>query len=272
MNHYLPLIEKKLEELLTPPPSSQEKLFEAARYMTLSAGKRLRPLLLLATAEAFSVPIDLAITPACALELVHTYSLIHDDLPCMDNDDFRRGKPTLHKKYDEATAVLTGDFLLTYAFEVLAKSPGLTAEQKVQMIQVLSSRSGGNGMVAGQLLDMEVGSHNLERLNYIHRKKTADLLIASLELGGIIAGLSPSLMDEIQIFGEEIGLAFQITDDLIDLSSEKEGKITYVSCLGMENAKKTASDLLEQALKRLTQCPNPQPLHTMAEALVLRSK
>lgn len=281
MKEYLPLIEKELERLLTFPKSPQDKLFEAARYMTLSSGKRLRPMLVLATVAAFDVPLELAITPASALEMIHTYSLIHDDLPCMDNDDYRRGKLTLHKKYDEATAVLTGDFLLTYAFEVLANSPGLSDEQKLQMIQALALRSGGQGMVAGQVLDIDSDSPTLEKLKLIHQKKTADLLIASLELGGIIANASPALLNELRHFGAEVGLAFQITDDVIDLTSEKHGKhssdanngkTTYVTCLGIEGAKEAARELLSNSLKRLILFPNALKLKEMASSLVLRSE
>lgn len=289
MNHdlffkeYLLKIEDELNRLLTFPDSPQNRLFEAARYMTLSGGKRLRPLLALATVSACNGPLDLALAPACALEMIHTYSLIHDDLPCMDDDDFRRGLPTLHKKYDEATAVLTGDFLLTYAFEVLSQAPGLSSEQKLRMIQTLAIRSGGNGMIAGQILDIEsLPEMTLDKLKVVHQKKTADLLIAALEIGGIISNASSEHLDDLRAFGSEIGLAFQIIDDVIDLTSsfekhgrayssdELNGKTTYVSCLGLDGAKDAAQTLLKSSLNRLESFPNAILLKKMATSLVVR--
>ena len=276
-------LEHELDRLLTFPDAPQNKLFEAARYMTLSGGKRLRPLLVLATVSACNGPLDLALAPACALEMIHTYSLIHDDLPCMDDDDFRRGLPTLHKKFDEATAVLTGDFLLTYAFEVLSEARGLSDKQKLQMIQSLAVRSGGHGMIGGQLLDIE--SHpemTLDKLKVIHQKKTADLLIVALEIGGIIANASEECLSVLRTFGSEIGLAFQIIDDVIDLTSsfekhgreystdELNGKTTYVSCLGLDGAKKAADQLLTSSINRLDHFPNAYLLKKMATSLVIR--
>lgn len=280
---YLVKIEKELDQLLTFPDAPQYKLYEAARYMTLSGGKRLRPLLVLATVSACNGPLDLALAPACALEMVHTYSLIHDDLPCMDDDDFRRGLPTLHKKFDEATAVLTGDFLLTYAFEVLSQAPGLSTEQKLLMVQTLALRSGGQGMIAGQMLDIEsLPGMTLDKLKVVHQKKTADLLIAALEIGGIISNVSKSCLNELRTFGSEIGLAFQIIDDVIDLtdsfekhgracsSDELNGKTTYVSCLGLDGAKEAAHALLTSSLNRLDHFPNALLLKKMATSLVVR--
>lgn len=275
-------LEAELDRLLTFPDSPQKRLFEAARYMTLSGGKRLRPLLVLATVSALDGPLELALAPAAALEMVHTYSLIHDDLPCMDDDDFRRGLPTLHKKYDEATAVLTGDFLLTYAFEVLSKAPGLSDEQKLRMIRTLAFRSGGEGMIAGQLLDMESDTMTLEKLKVVHQKKTADLLTAALEIGGIIANASKERLEALKSFGHEIGLAFQIVDDVIDRTSSFEkhgrthstdeinGKTTYVSCLGLDGAKDAAQALLTSSLNRLDHFPNAALLKKMATSLVNR--
>ena len=280
---YLAKLEAELERLLTFPDSPQNKLFEAARYMTLSGGKRLRPLLVLATVSACNGPLDAALAPACALEMIHTYSLIHDDLPCMDDDDFRRGLPTLHKKYDEATAVLTGDFLLTYAFEVLAEAPGLSSEQKLHTIQTLAKRSGGHGMIAGQFLDIEsLPDLTLDKLKVIHQKKTADLLIAALEIGGIISNAPLEQLNALRTFGSEIGLAFQIIDDVIDLTSsfekhgrayssdELNGKTTYVSCLGLDGAKEAAHKLLTSSLNRLDHFPNAFLLKKMATSLVIR--
>jgi geranylgeranyl diphosphate synthase, type II len=279
---YLTLIEHRLTELLALP--SESTLTKAARWVTLNGGKRLRPLLLIAAVEALNGAVELALTPACALEMIHTYSLIHDDLPSMDNDDYRRGKLTLHKKYNEATAVLTGDFLLTYAFEVLAKAPGLSPKQSLELIQTVAFRSGGEGMILGQLLDLEAEGVKvtLEQLKTIHRKKSAELLTASLEMGGIIADASPEMMGELRSLGDEIGLAFQIIDDVIDVTASVEkhgklvssdalnGKTTYVSLLGLEEAKKGAYALLESSLRRLDSFPHSDRLKEIAISLVKR--
>lgn len=281
--NFLPLIEKQLEVLLTFPPSPQEKLFEAARHIVLGGGKRLRPLLLLTTVAAFDGPIERALNPACALEILHAYSLIHDDLPCMDDDDYRRGKPTLHKKYDEATAVLTGDFLLTYVFQILAESSQLSMEQRLQMIQILSRRAGGQGMIAGQLLDLEAVKKppSLEDLQFIHQRKTADLFACAFEMGSIISQVSPDFQKELSLFGEEMGLAFQIIDDVRDLTASVEkhgkaissdalnGKTTYASLLGVEGAKQAANQLLFSSLKRLDKFPNALLLKELSSSFIL---
>lgn len=280
---FLPQIESQLESLLTFPSCPQEKLFEAARHIVLGSGKRLRPLLLLSTVSAFEGSIEQAIQPACALEILHAYSLIHDDLPCMDDDDYRRGKLTLHKKYDEATAVLTGDFLLTYAFEILSESPGLTDHQKIKMIQILSKKAGGEGMIAGQLLDLEACQHSpsLDRLKLIHQRKTADLFAAAFEMGGLIAQVSSHFLSELRAFGEEIGLAFQIIDDVIDITASVEkhgksissdainGKTTYVSHLGIEGAKAAANHLISTSLKRLEAFPNGLLIKEITDSFIL---
>lgn len=280
--NFLPLLENQLEKLLTFPASPQEKLFEAARHIVLGCGKRLRPLLLLTTVEVFNGPIELALNPACALEMLHAYSLIHDDLPCMDDDDYRRGKPTLHRKYDEATAVLTGDFLLTYVFQILSGSPGLSSEQRIQMIQIISQRAGGQGMIAGQLLDLEAEkkSPSLKDLQFIHQRKTADLFAAAFEMGAILSEVSEDRKKELKMFGEEIGLAFQIIDDVRDHTASVEkhgkpfssdavnGKTTYVSFLGIEGAKRKADQLLFSSIKRLDAFPNAAPLKELASSFM----
>jgi geranylgeranyl diphosphate synthase type II len=258
----LELIEDTLKSLLPPSQGSYELVFEAARYSLFSSGKRIRPLLTLAAAEAFFAPPEKALIPACCLELIHTYSLIHDDLPCMDDDDLRRGKPTLHKVYPEGQAVLAGDLLLTYAFEVLSKSPFLTADQMLDMVRILAERSGGNGMIGGQSLDLlsEGKEISWDTLKAIHLGKTAALLSAALEIGGVIADVSPTLRVKLKILGETIGLSFQIIDDVLDIegkadligkplmSDVENKKNTSVSLLGLESAKKLAEDLLADAL------------------------
>ena len=260
------LIETRLKELLTNDSIPQKKLFEAAQYTTLAQGKRLRPLLVLTTVESFGGDTNAALTPACALELIHSYSLIHDDLPCMDNDDFRRGQLTLHKKYDEATAVLTGDLLLTYAFEILSTAPLLTPEERLSLISILGKRTGALGMIGGQFLDINAENSTLEDLEQIHRKKTADLLTACLEFGAIIAKKSVLLPQMAQI-GEKWGLVFQILDDVLDVthpekkhgrkisSDQLQKKSTYASLMGVEKATLLAQKLSGELLNELQQFP-----------------
>lgn len=280
----LPLFEERLSQLLTFPSPPESSLYEAARYITLGDGKRLRPLLLLATVAAFNGNLEAALSPACSLEMLHTYSLVHDDLPCMDDDDYRRGKLTLHKKFNEAIAVLTGDFLLTYSFEILSNSPQLSEKERLDLVRILSIRGGGNGMIGGQILDLE-SSHSqitLDKLQLIHQKKTGDLITAALEMGGIIAKADPVSQKILHAIGQEMGLAFQIIDDVIDLSSEKHGKsissdlangkTTYISSLGKEGAKKAAYTLLDSALSNLHSLPNSQLLQELSIALVHRNK
>jgi len=256
------LIEKKLDELTTPTCGPYQLIFEAARYSLLSRAKRIRPLLTLATAEAFGAPLQNALIPACAIELIHTYSLIHDDLPCMDDDDLRRGKPTLHKVYPEGQAVLAGDLLLTLAFETLSNSTNLSSKQIVDITRVLSQKSGGNGMVGGQSLDLLSEGKDLswDELKHIHLGKTAALLSASLEIGGIVANVSADIRTSLSQLGGKIGLSFQIIDDILDiegnadligkplLSDIENNKSTSVSLLGLEEAKMLAEELLFSSL------------------------
>lgn len=263
------LIEERLNQLVSIHASPYQHLFEAARYSLLGAGKRLRPIMTLATTQVLGGDIQQALSPACTLEMIHTYSLIHDDLPCMDNDDYRRGKPTVHKKYSEGHAVLTGDYLLTYAFEVLANDPHLTADQKVKLIHVLSKRSGGEGMIGGQVMDIACeGRHvNLDTLRLLHSYKTGALITASIEFGGILANVSDEYLSHLQEFGKNIGLAFQVIDDILDVtaSQAKHGrevasdlinnKSTYVTLLGIEQAKACAQEFYHQATMALARLP-----------------
>ncbi|MFQ5728735.1 MAG: polyprenyl synthetase family protein [Waddliaceae bacterium] len=262
-------IDHHLDKLVPEKEVPYALLFQAARYSLTGPGKRLRPILVLSSTEMFGGDPKLALTPACALEMVHTYSMIHDDLPCMDNDDFRRGKPTLHKAYPEGHAVLAGDFLLTHAFEVLAKDPNLTSEQKVALIAVLAQNAGGDGMIAGQIMDIEAEKQpiDLEKLKLIHQSKTGALITASLEFGAIIANASEEHRKILRQFGRDIGLAFQVVDDVLDVtSSEKKhgkavasdvanSKMTYVSLLGLEQAQATAHALLHSAQSKLDLLP-----------------
>lgn len=254
-----------LEQLIPEKNVSYNQLFRAARYAMMSGGKRLRPILALAVCDCLNGPSDIALRPVCALEMVHTYSMIHDDLPCMDNDDFRRGKPTVHKAFPEGHALLAGDFLLTYAFEILSQSQGLSAEQKVRLISILASSIGGDGMIAGQIMDLEAENKiiDIEDLKLIHHCKTGALLEASIEFGAVIAQANDSIIASLRHFAKKMGLAFQIIDDILDVtvSSKKHGKSiasditngkkTYASILGLDLSKQMADQLLSSALEEL---------------------
>ncbi|KAF3361646.1 Farnesyl diphosphate synthase [Chlamydiales bacterium STE3] len=281
----LPHIEAKLASLVPEESTAHRILSQAARYSLLGGGKRIRPLLTLATVDALGADWQLALTPACAIEMIHTYSLIHDDLPCMDDDDFRRGKPSLHKEYSEGIATLAGDFLLTHAFYVLASDPHLNATQKMKMIQGLSSKAGGSGMIAGQILDIEAERQSIElsSLKNIHSKKTGKLIAAALECGAIAASADEHVQKELCHFGEEIGLAFQIIDDVIDVtnseikhgkkesSDQLNGKTTYVTLLGVEASQKLARQHLEASTEILRQLKlEDSILNDFSQLLVMR--
>lgn len=274
------LIENKLDELIQENASPYANLFKAARYSLLaSGGKRLRPILLLTAVEDLGGCQDLAIAPACALEMIHTYSLIHDDLPCMDNDDFRRGKPTLHKVYPEWQALLAGDFLLTYAFEVLAEAPGLSSDQRIQLVKLFAAHAGSHGMVGGQVIDLtSVGKHlTLETLQLMHRLKTGALLILALQAAGVIAGVDDKIQGELKSYGEKMGLAYQIVDDILDVTAGKNSdatndKMTYATLLGLEGAQKEADKLFKASQTHLSNMNlQSNQLATLATHFIYRS-
>ena len=286
--HYLEtqnqLIERQLSKLIPEHHHSYQHLFGAARYAVLEGGKRLRPILTLATAQMLGGNIERALTPACALEIVHTYSLIHDDLPCMDNDDFRRGKLTVHKKYSEGHAVLTGDYLLTYAFEILANLPDVSAEKKITLISLLAQRIGSEGMIGGQIMDIDaVGKHiNLETLQALHRNKTGALITTAVEFGGILSDANDEQMNQLRQFGENIGLAFQIIDDILDVTSSqaKHGRLiasdilnkkpTYITLLGLEQSQAFAKECYNKAIAPLKKLPQAQILINLADFIIHR--
>ncbi|MES2198750.1 MAG: farnesyl diphosphate synthase [Chlamydiota bacterium] len=264
VNAKLPLIEKALQEILAPLKNNSDPLlFNATSYSVLNPGKRIRPLLTLIATSSLGGDDTKALYPACAIELLHTYSLIHDDLPCMDDDDLRRGKPTLHKMYPEGQAVLTGDLLLTLAFEILTLSPDITATQALELIKVLAKKSGGQGMILGQSLDLlgENKSLSWKELSQIHHRKTADLISTCLEFAAILSD-KPSCRPVLEKIGEDIGLSFQIIDDVLDVEGEEHilgkplrsdldnQKSTSTSLLGLSKAKAKAEELLASSLQR----------------------
>lgn len=280
------VIEHELERLVPLRHGLQQQLFESARYTLLEGGKRLRPILTLTTTHTLEGSPHLALTAACTLELIHTYSMIHDDLPCMDNDDYRRGKLAVHKKYSEGHAVLTGDFLLTYAFEILAGDPKLSADKKSQLISTLAHRSGSEGMIGGQVMDLayEGKKISLDNLRLLHRSKTAALITAAIEFGGIIANATAPQLDCLRQFGEAIGIAFQIIDDILDVTSSQtkrgrpvssdihNAKSTYVSLLGIEQAKSYALNFYNQAIYALKPLPYDTSLLVGLAHFILQRK
>jgi len=236
---------------------------KALNEMLLAGGKRFRPKLLLAVVNAYEpLLLENAKYAAFAIELIHTYSLIHDDLPTMDNATLRRGHPTLHVTYDEVTALLIGDALNTYAFEILSNSP-FSSDVKVELIKVLSVNAGANGMVLGQAIDcyFENKKLNIDELKFLHLNKTAKLIAASLKMGAIIVNLNAELQEKLYNFGTNLGLLFQIQDDILDvtLSSEEAGKTTgadenkntFVNLLGLEESMKEADKLAEKLTSEL---------------------
>ncbi|NDD58094.1 MAG: polyprenyl synthetase family protein [Chlamydiae bacterium] len=280
-------IEKTLDQLV-PEKMDQphNSLYQAARYSLLGKGKRLRPLLAIATAESLGATLSICLQPACALELIHTYSLIHDDLPSLDNDDLRRGRPTLHKVVGEGPAILTGDFLLTHAFEMITTSEGILADQKVQLIYILANRAGGEGMVGGQYVDIITEGTQLDwkTLSFIHRLKTACLISAALEFGGILAGASDTDQHLLKEIGIASGLCFQIVDDVLDeigdpkllgkpiLSDKNKEKCTAATLLGIPQAQDLAEKLLTSALQKCKSLSKPSPyLESLLQNLLLRS-
>lgn len=242
-----------------------KSLDEAKTYALNASGKRIRPILAYAAAAALGLNNRAQVDHAAAIELIHTYSLIHDDLPAMDDDDMRRGKPSLHRAFDEATAILVGDGLQARAFELIADAPHLSPEQKVRMIKVLAQASGFEGMVGGQYIDIQAvdSDMTLEELRTMHDMKTGALIRASLALGGIAANATEEQLAALDDYGRNIGLAFQVVDDILDVEGDSAAlgktagkdadanKPTYVKLLGLEGAKAEAQRLLDEALGAL---------------------
>lgn len=274
------IIEKRLRELIPP---RDETIFEAARYSLLSGGKRLRPLLTLATAAVFGVDPLTVLDPACAIEMIHTYSLIHDDLPCMDNDELRRGKPALHKVYGDAMALLAGDYLLTFAFEVIANASPLGREQRLQMIKTVAMRSSAPGMIGGQAIDIEqIGKEiDEETLLQMHKGKTSSLITACLECGSLAAGYPSTPL--LQSIGSDLGLAYQFQDDLLDTTSTTAAlgktagsdlanqKPTAVSLFGPEALKEKLHTLEQSIFEKINLLPNQGlPLAILSKQIIKR--
>jgi geranylgeranyl diphosphate synthase, type II len=263
-------VDAALEKFLPPESMEPPSIHTAMRYSVFAGGKRIRPILCLETARIFDPDVELsaspAMHPACAIEFIHTYSLIHDDLPALDNDDLRRGKPTSHKKFGEATAILAGDGLLTLAFETVGQSPA-SAERIVAMLQEISGAAGTvNGMVGGQVADLENEGKRIEpkTLEYIHRSKTAALIRASVTTGAISAGAGIVDVARLRKFGETIGWAFQVTDDILDVEESSaalgktagkdiaQQKATYPAVFGIVRSHEIAATLAHEAVAEIS--------------------
>lgn len=249
-------VDRELERIL---PREDTLLFQAMRHAVLSGGKRFRPILVLSSGECFDVSQATLLPFACALELIHNYSLIHDDLPSMDNDDFRRGKPSCHKAYGEAIALLAGDGLLTLAFEVLALAPleEELLERKNQVIMDIGKLAGIDGMIGGQFMDIILSPEEIteEEFEELILKKTGALFIASVKMGAILGKASPSELNAMVDYGRNLGIAFQIRDDILDSASESQKphspQLNYVSLFGREKAERSLEKFVNAAQKTL---------------------
>jgi geranylgeranyl diphosphate synthase type II len=283
------LIDSELERLLSCNDTPPRELHEAMRYCLFAGGKRLRPILALAAAEAAGGDAAAVISEACALELLHTYTLVHDDLPAMDDDDYRRGRLTTHKVFGEAIAILAGDALQAEAFALLARGVqnGRHAPEKmVRVIETVADACGARGVVGGQVVDIlsEGKAITRDTLEYIHTHKTGRLITASVMLGALLAGTDRTVLQPLEAYGNAIGLAFQITDDILDVlgstetlgktvgADEKRGKATYPALLGLEQARSMQKNLYEKALAALSSLDEKaEPLRHIARVIIERS-
>jgi geranylgeranyl diphosphate synthase type II len=291
IDHYLKervtLIEAELARIVAESDSPAARLFDAMRYSLLAGGKRLRPILTLAACEAVGGRIEAAMGFACAIEMIHTYSMIHDDLPCMDNDDLRRGRPTSHKVYGEAIATLAGDGLLTDAFAIAARaSSGTDAPVVLRALAELAEAAGSSGMVGGQVIDIlnEGKPADLEQLKCLHSRKTGALFVAAVRSGARLGGANQLQLDSLTEYARALGLAFQVVDDLLDVESSTEqmgkrthkdqahGKATYPAILGVERSRELARRLERQALEALVAFDQrAEPLRDLANFAVERN-
>jgi geranylgeranyl diphosphate synthase, type II len=279
------LVEAALLRLLPTEHTPPISIHRAMRYSVSAGGKRIRPILCVEAARLFSPDVSGAVDAGCALEFIHTYSLIHDDLPALDNDDLRRGKPTNHKVFGEAIAILAGDALLTLAFQTLANAP-FDPVRRVQAIAEVSAAAGTvNGMVGGQVADIEAERKPVDAagLEYIHRSKTAALIRASLVTGAIAGGAAPKDVERLRRFGDNIGWAFQVVDDILDVEEssaalgktagkdQAQQKATYPSLYGLEKSREIAGELAENAIRELNDYgTNGANLRALGEFLVAR--
>lgn len=280
---YRAAVEKYLNGLFTGSVS-YGRLYEAMRYSVLAGGKRIRPVLTLEFARLGGIDWHLALPYACALELVHNYSLVHDDLPCMDNDDLRRGKPTNHKVYGETLAVLAGDALQPEAFRLMAQAPGLSAESRITAVEVLAKAAGADGMVGGQVLDTVCDVKDEAGLTVLNRLKTCAMISAAAELGCVAAEMSAEKRRQAREFGDGLGLAFQIRDDILDVagdesvfgkpigSDREEGKVTFVDLKGLAGCQQEVETQTNRAKAAIAGWEDNGFLLELADRMVKREK
>jgi geranylgeranyl pyrophosphate synthase len=281
------LVEVELNSLLPPSGAAPEKVHQAVRWSMFAGGKRFRPALLLATGQAFGAEIKQLIRTACAFEMIHTYSLIHDDLPAMDDDDLRRGRPTCHVRFDEATAILAGDALQTLAFQAIADEDRLDPTTRVALISELARAAATpDGMVAGQALDMEAEARQVNgaQLEEIHRLKTGALIVGAARCGAIIGAADEYELATVTAYGSQLGLLFQITDDLLDITASAEqlgktpgkdiqsSKATYPALYGIEEARERAVRAHRAACAALEKLDRPtEVLHRIVDFILHRT-
>jgi len=281
-------VDRFLDSVVPATTLAPTTLHEAIRYSLFAGGKRIRPILAIAAAEAVRTPPQAILPVASSLELIHTYSLIHDDLPAMDNDDYRRGKLTNHKVYGEAMAILAGDALLTLAFDLCSNSDlvkGLDPVRQVQLIHELAVGAGNLGMVGGQVLDIQAENKDIElaTLQTIHKYKTGMLIRAAVRMGAIVSSATPAQLDDLSGYAEDVGLAFQIADDVLNVTGTREelgknpntdvqrGKKTYPTFYGVEGARGLADQCTKRAISRLERFdPKADPLRALAEYITAR--
>ncbi len=279
-------VERGLEVWLSDSGSGPETLVDGMRYAVLGGGKRVRPLLVLAACRFAGGAEETALPTACAVELIHCYSLVHDDLPCMDDDDLRRGRPTTHKVYGEALAVLIGDALLTLAFEAVASTQGVDPLRVMEVVTTLARAAGAEGMVAGQVVDMEaeVTGGDLAVLESMHGRKTGQLIRGSLRAGGLLAAASADLLERLDSYGRELGLLYQITDDLLDAqgatqimgkaagADQRRGKLTYPGLLGVDGTRELVNQTAASARQALAGVQGSELLLHMLELVCDRNR
>ena len=281
------VVDQALDRLLPAEANAPETIHKAMRYSVFAGGKRLRPVLVIAGAEAVGGRMDAVLPTACALELIHTYSLIHDDLPAMDNDDFRRGRPTSHKVFGEAMAILAGDGLLTHAFRLIADNwrPGMDATVLRDVLVDVADAAGTDGMVGGQVADLEAEGRRIgaDMLDYIHLHKTAALIRTSIRVGARLSGATAAQLQALSVAGADLGLAFQIVDDILDVTGTTEQlgktagkdqaqqKATYPAIHGLDASRARAKVLVDEALGALAPLgPPADPLRALAQFILER--
>ena len=291
MLEYQQRVDQALEQVIRNTSDIAHELHQAMHYSTFNGGKRVRPLLVYLTGKALNSLPEHLDAPACAVELIHCYSLVHDDMPAMDDDDLRRGQPTCHKQFSEATALLTGDALQTLAFETLTHNQSITDSQILSMVRVLAKASGAAGMAGGQAIDLSVTGKapsvdkmSLDELKVMHEHKTGALIRASVKLGALgCADIEPGTLNALDTYARRIGLSFQIKDDILDIESDTQtlgkqqgadmnlNKVTYPALLGLDGAKKMARQCHQDALDSLSDFDQKaDPLRWLAEYIITR--